>query len=129
MHPDALTIEDLRVRAWEVVEPHYLARLANLIDDFQAARAQEKGDDDLAHVARNAVAGRIATLLVEADRPTPGRLHETTGAIAFDSFENPEVDDLLDDISAVVLKNSGEVIIVPAERMPTQTGLAAIYRF
>jgi hypothetical protein len=36
---------------------------------------------------------------------------------------------LLDDLSAVVLQNGGEVIIVPAERMPTDTGLAAIYRF
>jgi hypothetical protein len=27
------------------------------------------------------------------------------------------------------LKTGGEVVIVPAERMPTQTGIAAIYRY
>jgi hypothetical protein len=129
IHPDALTIEELRVRAWSIVEPHYLARLASLVETFQVARARDQGDDDLANVARSAVAGRVATLLVEANRPTPGRLDEATGAIEFDNLENPEVDDLLDDLSAIVLKNGGEVIIVPAERMPTKTGLAAIYRF
>lgn len=129
IHPDALTNEELRLRAWHAIEPHYLARLAGLVEDFQAARAREQSDDDLANVARSAVAGRVSTLLVEADRPTPGHLDEATGAIEFGNLGNPEVDDLLDDLSAVVVKNGGEVIVVPAERMPTKTGLAAIYRF
>jgi hypothetical protein len=29
----------------------------------------------------------------------------------------------------LVLRNRGQVVIVPAQRMPTDTGLAAIYRF
>lgn len=39
------------------------------------------------------------------------------------------MDDVLDDLGELVLKKGGEVIIVPAERMPTSTGAAAIYRF
>jgi hypothetical protein len=56
-YPDALTTEALRERAWRVIEPHYLARLAGLVEMFEAARAQELGDHDLAQVARSAVAG------------------------------------------------------------------------
>jgi hypothetical protein len=33
------------------------------------------------------------------------------------------------DMAEIVLKAGGHVVIVPAERMPTQTGVAAIYRF
>lgn len=44
-------------------------------------------------------------------------------------LNNPETDDVLDDLSEYVLKTGGEVVIVPAERMPTRTGAAAIYRF
>ena len=33
------------------------------------------------------------------------------------------------DLGERVLRTGGEVVIVPAERMPTQTGAAAIYRF
>jgi len=29
----------------------------------------------------------------------------------------------------LVVKKGGEIVIVPAERMPTRTGIAAIYRF
>jgi hypothetical protein len=39
------------------------------------------------------------------------------------------VDDLLDDLGERALKAGGEVVVVPVERMPTQTCIAAIYRF
>jgi hypothetical protein len=53
----------------------------------------------------------------------------TTGAITLDELANPEVDDLLDDLGERVLKTGGEVVIVPSGRMPTQTGIAATFRF
>lgn len=127
--PDSLTVDELRERAWRVVEPYYLDRLAGLIELFGTARARNLGDEDLARVARNAAAGRVATLLVEADRHVPGRLDPIAGALEYDDLADPEVDDLLDDIAELVLRNRGQVIIVPAERMPTDSGLAAIYRF
>jgi hypothetical protein len=78
--------------------------------------------------AEAAVAGRIATLLVEADRQLRGRLDRATGRIARDDLGRPEVDDLLDDLAELPLTRGGGVVVVPGERMPTATGLAAIYR-
>lgn len=127
--PHALTIEELRARAWQVVEPHYLTRLAGLVEIFGSARSKGLGSDDLAPVADSAVAGRVATLLVEAERHIPGRIDAASGEVELDDLGSPEVDDLLDDIAEWVLRNRGQVVIVPAERMPTRTGLAAIYRF
>lgn len=40
-----------------------------------------------------------------------------------------QLDDLLDDLGERVLATGGEVVIVPTERMPTNAGLAAIYRY
>jgi hypothetical protein len=129
IHPDALPIDALRDRAWRVVEPHYLARLARLVEEFGGARSQGRGADDLAQVAEAAVAGRVATLLIEADRQVPGRIDAATGGIAFHDLAHPEVDDLLDDLGELVLKKGGHIVIVPTERMPTRTGIAAIYRY
>ena len=128
-HPDAIALEELRNRAWQTVEPQYLARLAGLVEQFGAARAQGRGDADLAQVARNAVAGRVGTLLVEAGRHIPGHINPATGEIEFVQAMDPEIDDLLDDLAEVVLQHGGEVVVVPAERMPAQTGVAAIYRY
>ncbi len=129
IHPDALPMDALRDRAWRVVEPHYLARLAGLVEQFGVARSKRLGADELAQVAEATVVGRVATVLIEADRQIPGRIDAATGRIEFDDLAHPEVDDLLDDLGELVLKMGGEVVVVPAERMPTQTGAAAIYRF
>lgn len=126
VYPDALTIDALRERAWAVMEPHYHTRLAGLVEMFAAARSKELGDDDVESVAASAVAGRVGTLLAEADRHISGRIDPETGAIA---LGGGAVDDVLDDIAELVLKNGGQVVIVPGEQMPTRTGIAAIYRF
>lgn len=127
--PDSLSLDELRKRAWKAVEPQYLERLAGLIEEFGTARARELGDGDLSRVARSAASGRVATLLIEADRHVPGRIDPSTGAIEYDDLADPEVDDLLDDVAELVLRNGGQIIVVPAERMPTDSGVAAIYRF
>jgi hypothetical protein len=130
IHPDALSsIDELRQRAWQLMEPRYLARLAALVEEFGNARSKGLGDDDLAQVAKSVVAGRVATLLIEARREVPGRLNAATGDIEFDDLAHPEVDDVLDDLGMLALKMGGQVVIVPTERMPTKTGIAAIYRY
>ena len=129
IHPDALPIDALRDRAWRAVEPQYLARLAGLVEAFGEARSKGRGTDELTQVAEAAMAGRVATLLIEAERQVPGRVDAATGRIALDDLAHPEVDDLLDDLGELVLKMGGQIVVVPAERMPTPTGLAAIYRF
>lgn len=129
VNPEALSIDALRQRAWQLLQPRYLERLAGLIEAFGTARARNRGTDDLTAAAEAAIAGRIATLLLDADRKIPGRLDSATGMVTLGELDHPEVDDLLDDVGEHVLKNGGEVIVVPAERMPTATGLAAIYRF
>lgn len=129
IHPDALPIDELRQRAWQVFEPHYLARLAALVEEFGRARSQDLGHDELARVARAVAVGRVATLLIEADREVPGRIDAATGDVEFDDLAPLEIDDALDDLGALALKMGGEVVIVPTERMPTETGIAAIYRY
>jgi hypothetical protein len=129
IHPDALPIAELCKRAWQVFEPHYHARLAALVEEFGQARANDLGDDQLPRIAQAVVAGRVKTLLIEANREVPGRLDAATGAIKMADLAHPEVDDVLDDLGALALKMGGQVVVVPTELMPSETGLAAIYRY
>jgi hypothetical protein len=130
VHPDALSSTDeFRQRIWKIIEPRYRARLASLVDAFNSTRPKGLADDDLAEVARAAVGGRVATLLIEARREIPGRIDASTGALKFDDLAHPELDDVLDDLAALALEKGGDVVIVPGERMPTDTGIAAIYRY
>jgi len=106
-----LSLDALRERAWRAVELHYVARLAGLVEIFGTARARALGSDDLDAIAESAAAGRVATLLVQAER------------------EKADIDDRLDDIAETTLRHRGQVVVVPVVRMPTGSGAAAIYRF
>ncbi len=128
-NPDSLSAEELRALAWQVMEPQYQARLASLGEQFERARSGGIASDDLAEVARAAASGRVANLLIEADRQIAGQLDGATGRVAFADLSDPQVDDLLDDLGELVAKMGGRVLVIPAERMPTRTGLAATYRY
>jgi peptide subunit release factor 1 (eRF1) len=128
-YPSTLSGEQLRERASALMLPLYLERLRALVERFEEANAKGLGGSDLSDIARASRDGRIATLLIEADRIIPGRFDRASGAIAFAPLDVPETGDLLDDFGENALKAGGEVIIVPPERMPTNTGIAAIYRF
>lgn len=129
VNPDSLSADELRARAWQAMEPRYHARLTALNEEFENARARGLSGDDLAQVAQAAAAGRVATLLIEADRQIAGRLDGATGAVELADLSDPQVDDLLDDLGELVVKMGGQVHVIPTERMPTRTGLAAIYRY
>lgn len=128
MNPDALSLEELRQRVWEVVEPQYHARQAAMVEAVAQAKSRGLGSDDLALVSRAAAEGRVATLLLEAECHIAGLLDRTTGQVNEAKLDHPEVDDVLDDLGALVETMGGEVHVIPAQRMPGSTGLAAIYR-
>ena len=127
VNPHSLDADELREQAWDKVEPLYLARLEGLKEKFRSARAQQSGSRDLADVAKAAIAGRVETLLLEADRVIRGTLDRTSGSIR--PARDRHVADMLDDLAELVLGKGGEVVVVPRERMPIDSGLAAIYRF
>jgi len=127
--PESLDINELRERVWKTIQPTYLERLASMTEQFGAARSRERGSGDLSDVAKAAVSDQVATLMVEADRVIPGVIDRNTGAIRASDPAASHVDDMLDDLAELVMAKGGEVIIVPKENMPTDSGLAAIYRF
>ena len=128
LNPDALDLDALGKRAWQVFEPQYRARQDAWVGAFEKARARGLGSDDLKQVAEAAATGRVGTLLVEAERRIPGRLDSSSGAISPADPEDPKIDCLLDDIGELVAKMGGDVHVLVAERMPGNSGLAATYR-
>lgn len=125
----ALELNDLKDAAWKILEPIYLEKTQALVEQFETARAKDEGSDDIAQVARAATEGRISRVLIESDKIYPGRVHLETGELTEADIDNPEIDDVLDDIAELVFKQKGEVVVVPKERMPSDTGVAAVYRY
>jgi len=130
INPTSVSPEKLVKLAWEIMEPEYNLVLDNLVARFEQAKADGKGSDDYKEVAVAAVEGRVDTLIVEADRIIPVRITNlVTGNTQKKDLTNPKVDDLLDDMGELVMKMGGQVMILPTSKMPTETGLIAIFRY
>lgn len=130
LNPSGVSLERLQTMAWEIMEPEVELKLNSFIDKFQQAKAKGTGSEDIKESAKAAVEGRIDTLLVEANKLIPVRITNLiTGNTQNKGLDNPRVDDLLDDMGELVIKMGGQVIVLPKEKMPTETGLAAIFRY
>ena len=126
----SVSTEKLAIMAWETMEPEYNLKLDSLVARFEQERANGKGSDDYKEVAVAAVEGRIDTLIVEADRIIAARVTNLiTGNTQKKDLTNPRVDDLLDDLGELVTIMGGLVMVLPTDKMPSETGLAAIFRY
>ncbi len=127
---ESISTDKLIELAWEVMEPDYLRKLESLAQKFEQAKANGLGSDNIKEVVEAAEAGRVDTLLVEADRVIAERLrNKNTGTFKQADSTQPILDDLLDDIGELVTRMGGKVMLMPPEKMPAKTGLAAIFRY
>ena len=127
--PQQMDINRLRREAWQIMRPQFNSRVERLKDQFMAARAHQKGSDEVAPVAEAAAFGRIDTLLVNGAQRMPGHLDRESGRIITRDGPANRHEDLLDEVAEMVLKNDGEVLVLPAEMMPGNASLAAIFRY
>jgi len=112
VNPENVTHGELKERAWHHFEPQYTKRLTALIEEYKASQARGLGSDDVALVTRAAAEGRVETLLLEPDLQG----YAEKGRI-------------LEDLAELVGKMGGQVQIIPSDRMPGRTGVAASYRY
>lgn len=126
--PATLDLDSLRQRSWELMLTRYEQRLDSLLQAYGEAQAKGIGSDQLSEIGKAAFSGKIHTLLVEADRSVAGELDPQTGKIKLAS-EAANQPDVLDELMLHALHNGADVVIVPAARMPTNSGAAAVYRY
>lgn len=126
---ESTDVSELADKAWERMEPVYQQKELESVDRYQNAKSNHTGSDRLIDVARAAYEGRIEILFVEADKSVPGKFNTESSKLEFGSTGNPECGEVIDQIINAVWKHKGEVIVLPTGRMPSETGLAAIFRF
>jgi hypothetical protein len=129
LNPEAATPDRLREAAWKILEPRFAKQIQKLKDAYQAAKARRLGSDEIPQVAEAAAIGRVGTLLVDSDVKVPGILHRDSGLLEQAAMSDPRADDVLDDLAEMVLKTDGQVFVVPHDQMPTDHGVAAVYRY
>ena len=125
----AFTLEQLRAKTWEILEPLYQAKVQAHMAQFEQARANGIATDSLAVISKAIFENRVATLFVDVDRIIPGKISPQSGKILDRSLDNPDIGDVLDELAQLALRSGSDVVVLPTTTMPGDTGIAAIFRY
>ena len=124
----SLSKDQIRESAWDIIEPFYLEMTKELVDRYNINRAKFLASDDLSEVTRAVFEGRVDVIMIEADRVIPGMIHKDSGKLTTD-VNDQESGNVVNDLATMVYKSKAEIVILPKERMPSTTGVAAVYRY
>ncbi len=138
--PHLLSAAELAAAVQPILVAARQRRIARAVAAYDQARHRDQAAGDLADIARAAVTGRVAMLLMEADRFEPGRFDRATGAIETDGAGRTDPSrrggapaiataDLFGSLAETVLEHRGEILALARNAMPTESGVAAIYRW
>ena len=119
----------LAEQARQLVRPHTEQRRAQVLEAYGAAAAHDRGSDDVGEIVLAAFAGRVETLLTDGQSDVWGRVDPSRPALEIHA-ERCSHDDELTNLAAVqTLRTHGRVCLIPRDRMPAHSPLAAIYRY
>jgi len=130
-NPDELGGNELRERAWDLVQPIFMQEQKGAMEQFAQLDGQGDGlaSDDLKTVVKAANFGRVDTLIVPVGIQKWGRYDPQQNKVILEEKSNPENEDLLDLATMHTLLNSGKVYAVQPEQLPGDNELAAIFRY
>ena len=126
---ESLELDEIHSIAREIMDAINIEKTQKLTDVYGSASAGSLGSSDLIEVAKAAFESRVDTIFIEEDKIVPGKLDNKNGKIKFGDIESTDFDDILDDLAELVLLYGGKVYVLPKDKMPSTTGIAAIYRY
>ena len=125
--PRLLDEETLRELAWEIMEPYWQQKIDDLRARFEEEQSKSLGSDNPFYITEAALSGNVSVLMLDQERIYPGGIDKTDGDISFSMAVGNE-HDVFEDLAITVLGKGGEVLVLPPDKMPTASGVAAIYR-
>jgi hypothetical protein len=128
-NPDMLRNEELRERAWAVVEPIVASRRTRAIEAFREALPSGRASSDVRTVVAAAADGRVDSLLAAVGVLQWGRFDPETRQSEIHREPQPGDEDLTDLAAALTLEGNGTVFAVPPDYMPDNRPLAAVFRY
>lgn len=122
----------LHEAAWPIARAGVDRKIDKALNLWESSYGRGKVESDLAAVARLSVAGRIRLLLTEKGRTIWGLFDPATGSVEViqEGGADPggNAVDLVDEIAEISLQHGGRALALTAEKMPADTGLAAVLR-
>ena len=128
-NPDELGSDELRKRAWAIVQPSFEKECRDAATYYQQVSNTPRAAHRISQVAPAAYRGHVEVLFVEMGIQLWGTFASEVGAVHEFEQAQPGSEDMLDFAAAHTLLHGGTVYAVPREQMPNGTSVAAVLRF
>jgi len=125
-NPEELSAEELRRRAWALVEPIFTRAQREAAELYQQAAGQDLAASDLRQVVLAATEGRVGTLFVPLAGHQWGQFDRETGRVDLHEQEQPGDQDLVDFAAVMGLLHGARVYAVEEAELPDRPVAAAL---
>lgn len=110
---EQISKNEIRQRCFDLLEPYYRKRELEAVTELKLAIKQNQAIIFIEDIALSAVLGKVEKLFVVENRQIWGRVNHRTGEISITPRQtDSHDDDILDDISQIVLSRGGEVFVI-----------------
>lgn len=116
-------------RAVGIVTGVQEARIHDRLERFGSELSQGRASADPREIAHALAERKVEVLFIEQDTLIPGSFDPETGSLSYGADMLDASDDITDDLAQATYLQGGEVYVLPKDRMPADTGTAAIYRY
>lgn len=126
---DSLDLNEMQKQAKNIIMSIHEEEVREIIETFSNAKAVSLGSSDLNDITKAAFENRVDKLLISEAKILPGKIDLNTGEINYGNIDSPDNDDVLDDLAELVLSKGGSVLVLDEVQIPSDTGVAAFYRY
>jgi len=103
--------------------------LEDIINKYKTKQQYGSSSDQIIIILKAIIEGRVDVLMIESNKIIPGKINYEKSQIIQSKLNDPETDDLLDDMIEYALTKGTKCYILEKEKMPTTSGVAAIFRY
>ena len=119
----------LLVELTKIANLRFDKHLQRMIQTYQDQKHLLLSSDGLETVAKALMEGRVSHLFIEKDHVIPGHLNLTQQKVMYWDLNEPHTDDVLDDMLQLAMTKGTSVYLLDKSKMPTQSGVAANFRY
>jgi hypothetical protein len=129
--PEHSRPEELQEQAWSIVEDYFRQKTKNAVEQYQQLASTDKATDKVETIVAAAFDGRVDKLLLSVEAQVWGNFNPDTGKVIHGSDGQSKQNDLalLDFAAMKTLQNGGAVYTLPQDEMPTDSPIAAVFRY
>jgi hypothetical protein len=128
-NPEQISAVALAEKARAIALRHARRVIRDRLRRIEGGVKTDLASTDLAQIARAAVGGRIATLLVDVASSHPGTIEPATGALTLSAEPSADTYDVIDELVGLTVRAGGEVLPLRGAELPNGAPVVAIFRF